>query len=99
MQLLVAVRGKAARRLAFRSKPYGVTDPFDLFTEVRKYQVRDVTGQITTPLLIMDPDDEQFFPGQPRQLYDLPSSASPWAKTTTGGWPLGAAPASASSSA
>ncbi len=24
----------AARRLAFRSKPYGVTDPFDLFTEV-----------------------------------------------------------------
>jgi hypothetical protein len=62
---------KAARRLAFRSKPYGVTDPFDLFTEVRKYQVRDVAAQITTPLLIMDPDDEQFFPGQPRELYDL----------------------------
>jgi hypothetical protein len=62
---------KAARRLAFRSKPYGVTDPFDLFTEVRRYQVRDVAGQITTPLLILDPDDEQFFPGQPRELYDL----------------------------
>ena len=61
----------AARTLAFRSKPYGMTDPFDLFTEVRKYQVRDVAGQITTPLLILDPDDEQFFPGQPRQLYDL----------------------------
>jgi hypothetical protein len=62
---------EAARTLAFRGKPYGVTDPFDLFTEVRKYQVRDVAGQITTPLLILDPDDEQFFPGQPRQLYDL----------------------------
>lgn len=61
----------AARRMAFRSKPYGMTDPFDLFTEVRKYQVRDVAGQITTPLLILDPDNEQFFPGQPRQLYDL----------------------------
>ena len=48
-----------------------MTDPFDLFTEVRKYQVRDVAGQITTPLLILDPDHEQFFPGQPRQLYDL----------------------------
>ena len=24
-----------------------------------------------TPLLITDPDDEQFFPGQPQQLYDL----------------------------
>ena len=62
---------KVARTLAFRSRPYGQTDPFDLFTEVRKYQVRDVAGQITVPLLILDPDDEQFFPGQPRQLYDL----------------------------
>jgi hypothetical protein len=62
---------EAVRTMAFRSKPYGMTDLFDLFTEVRRYQVRDVTGQITTPLLILDPDNEQFFPGQPRQLYDL----------------------------
>jgi dienelactone hydrolase len=62
----------AARTLAFRSRPYGgMTDPFDLFTEVQKYQVRDVAGQITTPLLILDPADEQFFPGQPQQLCDL----------------------------
>jgi hypothetical protein len=62
---------KAARTMAFRAKPYGITDPFDLFTEVRKYQVRDVADQISTPMLILDPDDEQFFPGQSRQLYDL----------------------------
>jgi len=62
---------EAARTFAFRSKPYGQADPFDLFTEVRKYQVRGVAGQITTPMLILDPDNEQFFPGQPRQLYDL----------------------------
>jgi len=55
----------------FRSKPYGITDPFDLFTEVRKYQARDVAGQVTTPMLILDPDNEQFFPGQARALYDL----------------------------
>jgi hypothetical protein len=67
-----AVAGpEVTRTMAFRSRPYGMTDPFDLFTEVRKYQVRDVAGQITTPLLILDPDHEQFFPGQPRQLYDL----------------------------
>lgn len=59
------------RTLAFRARPYGVTDPFDLFTEVRKYQVRDVAGQITTPMLILNPDDEQFFPGQPEELYGL----------------------------
>jgi hypothetical protein len=62
---------EAARTLAFRGKPYGMTDPFDLFTEVCRYQVCDVAAQITTPLLITDPDNEQFFPGQPRQLYDL----------------------------
>ena len=62
---------ETARTLAFRSRPYGPADPFDLFTEVRKYQVRDVAARITTPLLILDPANEQFFPGQPRQLYDL----------------------------
>jgi hypothetical protein len=35
------------------------------------YEARDVAGRITTPLLITDPDNEQFFPGQSRQLYDL----------------------------
>jgi hypothetical protein len=60
-----------ARMLAFRSRPYGQSDWFDLFNEVQRYQARDVVGQITTPMLILDPDDEQFFPGQPQQLYDL----------------------------
>ena len=60
-----------ARTLAFRGRPYGVTDPFDLFTEVRKYHVRDVAARITTPLLIMDPDNEQFFPASPGSLLSL----------------------------
>ena len=60
-----------ARTMAFRSRPYGITDAFDVFTEVEKYQLRDVVGQISTPLLLTDPQDEQFWPGQSRQLYDL----------------------------
>jgi hypothetical protein len=60
-----------ARTMAFRSRPYGITDPFDVFTEVEKYQLRDVVGRISTPLLLTDPQDEQFWPGQSRQLYDL----------------------------
>jgi hypothetical protein len=59
------------RTLAFRGKPYGASDLFELFTSVRAFQIRDVADQISTPFLILDPDDEQFFPGQPRQLYDL----------------------------
>jgi len=61
----------AERAFAFRSRPYGIDDPYDLFTEVGKYQLRDVAGQIRTPLLITDPQDEQFWPGQSRQLFDL----------------------------
>jgi hypothetical protein len=59
-----------ARTMAFRSKPYQISDYFDLFTEVERYQLRDVAGQVTTPMLILDPQDEQFWPGQPRQIYD-----------------------------
>ncbi len=70
-----AVRAHAdparARTLAFRSKPYVSDNLFDLLNEVRAYQVRDVVGRITTPLLVLDPADEQFFPGQPRELFDL----------------------------
>lgn len=61
-----------ARTLAFRARPYGLLDdPFALFTEVRKYAVTDVVDKITTPVLVLDPEDEQFWPGQPQQLYDL----------------------------
>lgn len=61
----------ATRNLAFRAKPYGTSTLFDLFTEVQKYQLRDVVEKITTPLLVLDPADEQFFPGQARDLYTL----------------------------
>jgi len=60
-----------ARTMAFRSRPYGITDDFEVFTEVERYQLRDVAAQIRTPLLITDPQDEQFWPGQSQQLYDL----------------------------
>jgi Prolyl oligopeptidase family len=60
-----------ARRYAFRSRPYGPqASAFDLFTEVGKYTLYGVADKITTPLLITDPDDEEFFPGQPKQLFD-----------------------------
>jgi hypothetical protein len=59
------------RTFAFRARPYGIDDPFDLFTTVRTYQLRDVAAQIRTPLLITDPEDEQFWPGQSEQLANL----------------------------
>lgn len=61
----------AARNLAFRMRPYGTTDVFDVYTEVERYQLRDVASQISTPLLITSPQDEQFWPGQSAELAAL----------------------------
>lgn len=61
----------AARTFAFRARPYGITDPYDLYTELARYHLRDVAGRIRTPLLINDPVDEQFWPGQSQELSTL----------------------------
>jgi S-formylglutathione hydrolase FrmB len=58
--------------LDFRGRPYGVSgdSPYDLYQTVASYRLGDEVNDISTPLLITDPEDEQFFPGQPHQLYD-----------------------------
>ena len=61
----------AERTFLFRARPYGLADdPFDVFTEVMAYNLAGVVGQIRTPLLITNPADEQFWPGQSEQLAD-----------------------------
>jgi hypothetical protein len=59
--------------LHFRGEPYGVQGDsrWDLYREVLKYRLGDEAKDITTPLLITEPEDEQFWPGQSQALYDL----------------------------
>ena len=61
------------RTLAFRSRPYGPTgDWFALFDEIRAYRLTgELAARITTPLLVTDPEGEQFWPGQSRRLAEL----------------------------
>jgi hypothetical protein len=59
------------RVFAFRARPYGGDTPYDVFAAAQRFTLRGVTDSIRTPLLITDPDDESFFPGQPQELYDL----------------------------
>ncbi len=69
----LALRFSAATRsmMAFRMRPYGTTSPYEFFTAARAYTLTDeVIGQITCPMLVTDPDHEQFWPGQSQQLYD-----------------------------
>ena len=59
------------RELAFRARPYGKFDsPYDLFVAVGKFRLDDVVGRVTTPTMVADPDNEQFFEGQSRQVFD-----------------------------
>ena len=61
-----------ARTLRFRARPYRRDDWFDVFTETRRYRLtEELAGAIRTPLMITDPEDEQFWPGQSEQLAGL----------------------------
>jgi hypothetical protein len=57
--------------LALRMRPYGVSRPYDFFSAGREYVLTDeLIAQITTPVLVTDPANEQFWPGQSQELFD-----------------------------
>ena len=60
--------------LNFRMRPYGFTSYFDTYKATMQYNLTDVAGQIRCPLLITEPANEAYWPGQSRQLYDLVTS-------------------------
>ena len=72
MQLAELFSPATAATLRFRAKPYGLNggSRFALHESVSAYRLGDEIQQITTPLLITDPEEEQFWPGQSQQLYD-----------------------------
>jgi hypothetical protein len=62
-------------QLASRMRPYGTDSLFDVLQEVAKYRLDDVVANVTCPVLVTDPEQEQFWPGQARQLYEaLPAT-------------------------
>ena len=75
MALAMKLPGRKAAQttLAFRGRPYGVSSGVlsDMLDVVAQYNVKDVAGQITTPLYIIDADGDQFFAGQPAELAAL----------------------------
>jgi Prolyl oligopeptidase family len=61
--------------LSFRMRPYGFSSYYDVFKAVLEYQSPpDIVGRITCPMLITDPANEVYWPGQSRRLYDLLTS-------------------------
>jgi hypothetical protein len=64
----MAQNPKLAEALAARGRPFAKATPFDAFTAALGYTVRETLNNIKTPMLILDPDDEAFWPGQPAQM-------------------------------
>ena len=70
MELALKFSAPTRAMMAFRMRPYGTTSPYEFFTAARAYALTDeVIGQISCPVLVTDPDHEQFWPGQSRELY------------------------------
>jgi hypothetical protein len=76
MELGLKLSPETARTWRFRARPYGTKGYGETIQEVRKYTVADVAGEITTPLLILSPENEQFWPGQAEQLAALTPGVS-----------------------
>ncbi|MGW8802194.1 alpha/beta hydrolase family protein [Streptomyces sp. NPDC055775] len=49
---------------------------------IKSLDITDVVGRIKMPSLVLDYDYEQFYPGQPRQMFDKLTSAKDYLKLT-----------------
>lgn len=58
--------------MKFRSLPYGTKSPYELFKWAGEYRLDEETALgIGCPVLITDPENEQFWPGQSQRLADM----------------------------
>ncbi|NUU07939.1 prolyl oligopeptidase family serine peptidase [Leifsonia sp. C5G2] len=76
MELGMKFSHELANTWRFRARPYGTTGYAETLRAVLQYSVEQVAGRITTPLLITDPEHEQFWPGQSERLAALTPSVS-----------------------
>jgi hypothetical protein len=71
MEWTLKISPSTRSMLALRMRPYGVTTPFEFFAASRNYALPDeLIARITTPMLVTNPDNEQFWPGQSQELFD-----------------------------
>jgi alpha-beta hydrolase superfamily lysophospholipase len=62
---------QARALLAFRMRPFGLSSYYDVFKAVLQYNLESLAGRIECPMLITNPESEAFFPGQPKQLFEM----------------------------
>jgi pimeloyl-ACP methyl ester carboxylesterase len=60
--------------LRFRMRPYGTDSPYDAFKMAEQYTLEGVAEKIRCPMLVADPENEQFWPGQSHRVYEALTS-------------------------
>ncbi len=70
LQMGTASNTRAKMTLRFRMRPLGMTSYYDAFHGIQEYKLGEAAARIRCPMLITDPEGEQFFPGQAQKLYD-----------------------------
>jgi len=68
----LAARGPRRLRhtLRFGMRPYGTRSLAEMLTLLREYNLDGIAERISCPLLVLDPEGEQFWPGEAQQLRD-----------------------------
>ncbi|MGC1903306.1 MAG: hypothetical protein WA715_05760 [Candidatus Acidiferrum sp.] len=57
-----------------RVRPYGFASYYETFKAAQSYTLESVAAQIRCPVLIANPANEQYWPGQSQRLYNLVTS-------------------------
>lgn len=74
----------AKRIFTWRAQPFDSPSFYDTFVEARRYEITpEIAAQVTTPVLIADPEEEGYFVGQPQRLYDMLPGEKTLARFTT----------------
>jgi len=68
--------------LVLRMRPFGLNSPYEAFKAAQQYNLAGIAKQIRCPMLITDPEGEQFWPGQSQKLYDALSAPKTLLKFT-----------------
>jgi hypothetical protein len=59
------------QEIAWRAKPYGIQpSDYATFKRVEEFRLGDVVKDIQAPIMITDPEGEQFWQGQSKELFD-----------------------------
>jgi hypothetical protein len=82
IRVVLRLNSKAAAALLLRIRPFGPSSAYEAFKAVQEYKLAGVVNQIRCPILITDPEGEQFWPGQSQKMYDAISGPKTLMKFT-----------------